>query len=54
MRKRRNIHEEEEEDTSTGGYGHAVTIETLQSLVMVGDAWGEYPCVLLFNTHASL
>ena len=38
MRKRRNINEDEEEDITPGGYGSAFTIETLQSLVMVGVA----------------
>lgn len=36
MRKRRNITEDDGEDTAPGGYGSTITIETLQSLVMVG------------------
>ena len=39
MRKRRNINVDEEEDVTPGGLGLAVTIETLQSLVMVGVAY---------------
>ena len=35
MRKRRNITEADDDDITHGAYGAAVTIETLQSLVLV-------------------
>lgn len=38
MRKRRNINVDEDEDTHPGGLGPVLTIEALQSLVMVGVA----------------
>ena len=39
MRKRRNINVDEDEDVIPGGVGPVLTIEALQSLVMVGVAF---------------
>ena len=39
MRKRRNINVEEDEDITPGGLGPVLTIEALQSLVLVGVAY---------------